>query len=191
MSKQLIGANVGSYTFDAGLKTVTLSGISNLTLDQVLLITNVTTNTKIYQFNNPLLGGFITSNIITLNFDTTTMSNTDILQIYVELEDSDYQKAIRIVDSSGNELDIVDGRLPVSSKPPSPGPSETLITRTLIGTYSGSDNDNLYTITNGKTLTVNFFSVSGESNGKGMQFSLYEDPNGDLSVLNKYQLNFW
>lgn len=84
--KQLIGVDLGSYTFNKTAKTVTLSGINTIPLEQVLLITNVTSNVVIYQFNNPALGGSIASNVITLDYDTSAMDNSDRLQIFIEYD---------------------------------------------------------------------------------------------------------
>lgn len=83
--KILIGTDQGSYTFNALSKTVTLTNLPTLTLDQVLLITNITNNEIIY---SPIItgkGGVISNNIITLSFDTTNMNNSDELQIFVSL----------------------------------------------------------------------------------------------------------
>jgi hypothetical protein len=82
--KLLIGSDIGGYTFDASAKTITLSGIATLSLEQILLITNVTTQKIIYQFNHTTLGGSILNNVITLTYDTTLMSDTDKLQIFIE-----------------------------------------------------------------------------------------------------------
>ena len=85
MSKKLIGHDVGSYTFDASAKTITFSGLPTITLDQILLITNVTDNIIIYNFSNPLLGGTLVGSVLTLDYDVTLQSDTDILQIYIDL----------------------------------------------------------------------------------------------------------
>ena len=92
MTKILVGNNGIDYTFDASAKTVTITGLtSDLRLDQVLLITNITDNELIYSFADPDLGGSVSSNVITLNFDTTPMSDTDELQIdLVYNNDQDY-----------------------------------------------------------------------------------------------------
>lgn len=82
--KQFVGTEVGGYTFDAAAGTVTLTGLDTLNLEQVLLITNVTTNQVIYQFNTPALGGTISSNVISLDFDTSAMNNADRLQIIID-----------------------------------------------------------------------------------------------------------
>jgi len=80
MAKNLIT----SYTFDASLKTVTFSDYTSISLDGVLLITNVTDGIGIFQFNSPTLGGTVAANVLTLEYDTTTMSDTDNLQIWYD-----------------------------------------------------------------------------------------------------------
>ena len=85
MAKQL----ARNYTFSAPAKTVVIPG--NYTLNQLLLITNVTRNTIVYNFADPNLGatrsydsaGDLTT--FTLIYDTTAaMASSDILQIYVD-----------------------------------------------------------------------------------------------------------
>lgn len=84
--KMLVGVDQGGYTFDASAQTVTLTGLNTLALEQVLLITNVTDNVIIYNFAKPTLGGSISSNVITLTYDTTSMSDTDDLQIFIDYD---------------------------------------------------------------------------------------------------------
>lgn len=74
-----------TYTFNALSKTITFNSNDIIDLTNVLIITNVTTNTIIYNFANPLMGGTILNNVLTLTYNTTTMSNTDKLQIYLDL----------------------------------------------------------------------------------------------------------
>ena len=73
------------YTFNASAKTVTVNVTETVTLNRILLITNVSTNAIIYNFANPLQGGVIANNVLTLDFDTTSMSNSDSLQIFLDL----------------------------------------------------------------------------------------------------------
>lgn len=70
------------YTFNASARTITFAGA--ITLDQLLLITNVTDNVIIYNFADPTLGGSLVGDVLTLVYNTTSMSNTDVLQIFVE-----------------------------------------------------------------------------------------------------------
>ena len=94
--KQLIGKDVGAYTFDAVAKTVTITGLDRLVLEDVLLITNVTDNLIIYQFNEATKGGSIAANVITLTYDTTSMSNTDRLQIWVDYNQGDLWQSLSL-----------------------------------------------------------------------------------------------
>jgi len=99
MGKRLIF----DYTFDASAKTITLKDV--YAQKRFLLITNVTTGDIIYQFNDAALGF---SNIsfdyaefkttVTLSFDTTSMNDTDELQILLEEESTDITVNDRFVD---------------------------------------------------------------------------------------------
>ena len=78
-----------NYTFDASAKTITVDGY--YPLREFQLITNTTDNIIIYNFANPSLGGSVSYNsttektTITLTYDTTSMSDEDELQIFVDI----------------------------------------------------------------------------------------------------------
>jgi hypothetical protein len=83
MAKKLLSSS--EYTFNANTGTVTFGdSLTGLELQNVELITNVTTNTVIYQFNKSGFGGSLTGLILTLDYDTSAMSDTDDLQIFIE-----------------------------------------------------------------------------------------------------------
>lgn len=87
--KLLVGSDgYTSYAFSPSSKQVTFTGIDNLTLENILIITNVTDNKIIYNFADPLNGGLLNGNILTLTYNTTTMSSTDALQIFVDVMDT-------------------------------------------------------------------------------------------------------
>lgn len=73
-----------NYSFDATAKTVTFNTTDTITLEQLLIITNVSTNKIIYNFADPNAGGYISNNTLVLNYDTTTMSSSDKLQIFLD-----------------------------------------------------------------------------------------------------------
>lgn len=75
---------VENYTFNATTKQVTFTDYTTVSLESVLLITNVTDNIIIYNFADPAKGGTISGNVLTLDFDTSSMSNSDKLQIFIE-----------------------------------------------------------------------------------------------------------
>jgi hypothetical protein len=73
-----------NYSFNAAAKTVTFNTTDVITLEQLLIITNVTVNKIIYNFADPNAGGTIVNNVLTLDFDTTSMSSGDKLQIFID-----------------------------------------------------------------------------------------------------------
>lgn len=75
---------ITNYTFNAASRTVTFLGYSRILLDSILIITNVASNTIIYNFAGTGKGGTVSGNVLTLDFDTSAMSNSDPLQIYYE-----------------------------------------------------------------------------------------------------------
>jgi len=92
--KTLLDSDCGySYVFapgTSGVGTIALSGINKqITLEQILVITNVTDGIIIYNFAEPGKTGSVANNIITLNTDTSSMSSSDILQIFIDICDPD------------------------------------------------------------------------------------------------------
>ncbi len=81
MPKILVGINRGEYVFNKTAKTITFSNMGDVKLEQIRLVTNVTDNVIIYQFNKPAKGGTLTTNVLTLDYDTSTMDDADILAI--------------------------------------------------------------------------------------------------------------
>lgn len=74
----------GSYSFDKTAKTVTVIGTpytTYFTKEGLLLITNTSTNDIIYNFGCDGYGGTISGDTITLEYDTTSMVNTQSIQI--------------------------------------------------------------------------------------------------------------
>lgn len=75
---------ITNYTFDASAKTITLADYTTVLLEQWLVVTNVTDNVMIYNFVDPTLGGTAATNVLTLTYDTASMSDTDDLQIFID-----------------------------------------------------------------------------------------------------------
>ncbi len=73
-----------TYTFSPSTKQVTFITNQTISLERLLLITNVTTNQIIYNFANPSAGGTVSNKVLTLDYDTISMSPSDKLQIYLE-----------------------------------------------------------------------------------------------------------
>jgi len=100
MTKLIVGVDKGSYTFNPINKTISLTNFNTLSLENILLITNVTKNTIIYNFADSSLGATITNNIITLiGADTSAMSSNDDLQIFIE---DGQDLAVQVLDALSN-----------------------------------------------------------------------------------------
>lgn len=72
---------VTEYTFDASAQTI--SSPEFVDLKKILLITNLTDGIDIFDPARPTLGGTLSNGTLTLEYNTTTMSNTDDIQIFV------------------------------------------------------------------------------------------------------------
>jgi len=75
---------VENYSFNAATRQITLTDYTSVDLEALLLITNVTDNIIIYNFAGEGKGATIAANVVALDFDTTSMSNSDKLQIFID-----------------------------------------------------------------------------------------------------------
>jgi len=73
-----------NYSFNKLTKQITFTDINPIRLDSILLITDVTANIIIYNFADPLKGGTVATNVLTLTYDTSALNNTDKLQIFYD-----------------------------------------------------------------------------------------------------------
>lgn len=107
MAKQLIGNGSNSYVFDASAGTITFSGIT-LQPHQLLLINNVTRNTIIY---NPFAVGqgysSYSNGVLTLEFDTSTHADTDVLQIFYDNSDEAFAAITRLSEELSHALRLM------------------------------------------------------------------------------------
>jgi len=80
--RQVLGP--GEYSFDASAKTVTFL-IAPIPQEHILGIWNVTSGQKmIYYPQTAGFGGTVAGSVLTLDFDTTAMNDTDILLVFWE-----------------------------------------------------------------------------------------------------------
>lgn len=87
--KKLLGVDVdGSAVLTPGAANsglVTFTGLT-LSLEQILIITNVTRNTIIYNFADTTTGAVsFVDNVLTLKLSTTSYSADDVLQVFVDV----------------------------------------------------------------------------------------------------------
>ena len=111
MAKHVI---LESYTFTPSTKTIVVNG-KQIRQEQLLLITNVTRNTVLYNFSDPNLGAASYTTAVTtdarnvpletttiiLNYNTTSMSSSDKLAILVEETYQEFAPAETFFDPVG------------------------------------------------------------------------------------------
>ena len=95
---------VKNYTFNAVAKTVTSTDFSSIEI--ILSILNVTTGDIIYLPNNPNKGGTLSNGVLTLDYNTTSMSDTDKLQIIIENSVKNFKWSFSKVIASGVDTDF-------------------------------------------------------------------------------------
>ena len=83
--KQLVGSDIGSYTFDPSTRQITLLNIISINTSNVLVITNIDKKETLYNFADDINYISINNNTITLSNHCTGMSSTDKLQIWLDL----------------------------------------------------------------------------------------------------------
>jgi hypothetical protein len=93
--KRLLGTDIaGSYTFNPTAKTIEFRGLAeNITLDNILLITNVSRNIIIYNFADVNKGEqSFSNNVLTLTYDTAGagMASSDVLQIFLDVNSGSF-----------------------------------------------------------------------------------------------------
>lgn len=80
---------ITDYTFVAATGKITFTDETTINLGQILLIVNVVDGIIIYNFADPTKGGTVLGNVLTLNWNTTAMSDTDSLLIYYDVPEKD------------------------------------------------------------------------------------------------------
>ena len=105
MAKHVI---LEAYAFNAGTRTITITG-KTIRREQLVLITNVTTNTVIYNFADSSLTASsytlsqtsnVESTVIVLTYNTGSMSNTDKLSIIVDETNETFLPAEYLMDAN-------------------------------------------------------------------------------------------
>jgi hypothetical protein len=103
---------IDNYVFNPRERTIIFSDYDVISLERVLLITNVTRGVIIYSFADPSKGGSVSGNVLFLNYDTSEMSEDDRLQIWYEdpslpaLDNGALRDLLETVASNTSNLDI-------------------------------------------------------------------------------------
>lgn len=82
--------DTSTFTFDASAQTITFD--TKYELVHILLITNVTDNIILFNFGCDGFGGSISGKTLTLEYNTTGMSDTDDIQIILYDVDGESDK---------------------------------------------------------------------------------------------------
>lgn len=106
MSKKLVPK--ANYSFSASGKQITFVSFTELTdIEQILFIENITDNIIIYMpqaEEYSTYGGTLSTNVLTLNYDTSAMGDTDSLQIFIDVPKNENASIVTIEDSEGDEF---------------------------------------------------------------------------------------
>lgn len=95
-------ALIKDYVFDPNLGTITLS--KAVGLEALLVITNVTRNTILYNFADPLKGCTVVDTVITLETNTSGMLNTDTLQVFIDEPNTDFESLAQDINDGLSEM---------------------------------------------------------------------------------------
>ena len=95
-------ALIKDYVFDPNLGTITLS--KAVGLESLLVITNVTRNTILYNFADPLKGCTVVDTVITLETSTSGMLNTDTLQVFIDEPNTDFESLAQDINDGLSEM---------------------------------------------------------------------------------------
>lgn len=110
---------IQNYTFNKTAKTVTFNDFTTIDLNRVLLVVNVTDNIILFNFADPTRKATVSGNVLTLEYDTGAMENTDKLLIYYDDPTQEIYMALKIIanlisrpiwlDSTGRLKVTIDG----------------------------------------------------------------------------------
>ena len=147
---------VTTYVFSASANTITSTSFNSL--ESVLLITNVSRNAILYNFADNTLGGSLVGNVLTLAKDCSGMSDADLLQIFIDTPNTDFEylnallasglaEIVHQLQSIRNDGGMADaaGRVRVAIESGSVGISGTVATLTNL-TNIGTQNGTLFLI---------------------------------------------
>ena len=185
--KKLLGSDIsGSYTFNPAAKTITFSGLpQSIILSNILLITNTTANTIIYNFADSTNGAAsFTNNVLTLDYNTASMNSTDVLQIYLDLPS--YEESLHDLLRRMNKLlesnAVVDNRLrqrvtidAIGNSTAGSSPTEVTTTIPISGTVSlSSGTGNLNTSQIVATSAANPYTNTSYTVGHVMEGPVHQ-----------------
>lgn len=171
---------VHEYIFNAASQTIRSKEFTRLNI--IALITNVTAGIIIYNFADPAKGGTLSGDTLTLDFNTTSMSNSDDLQIIVhtgtDIDRIGFAKAIANgVDTdfftlrqtgSGQTVNQTGGNLVITSGVTAR--SETIIRSNQ--SYSGGIRFKIQNLLSQRIANQQFFAELVDVVGDGLAYNI-------------------
>lgn len=115
-----------------------------------------------------------------INDSISTEDDAELVKSILSAEDTDT--------GTFDNVKSTDGRLLVSQEVVAPAGTTAIDEQAFGDVSTTSGTDTIYTITNGTTLTIQLLHATAEDETGGSLVELFEDPNGDLSVLNRIGL---
>ena len=96
---------IKSYVFNKTLKSIAFTEYTSIRRDSIRMIANVTAGIIIYNYADPLKGGTVLGNVLTLEYDTAAMNDLDDLQIVYNTDDlhASQAKQDEIIDAITNK----------------------------------------------------------------------------------------
>jgi hypothetical protein len=112
---------IQNYTFDASAKTITFTGYTSIILERIYLVENVTRGIKYYTFNKRTTDS-VTTNVLTLAYDTTAHDDADKLAIFYDdpLASEHIQGNVAHDDADAGNPVGIGGLAHASATPPTP-----------------------------------------------------------------------
>lgn len=79
---------ITNYSFNRTAKTITFNDYSSINKENILAVINTTSAVTIYRPDVLTIGGAVSTNVLTLTYDTSAMNDTDDLLIYYDDENA-------------------------------------------------------------------------------------------------------
>ena len=144
----LIGSDVGEFVFSASSKTVKILNVPyTLKLKNILGVINYTTGQILFNAIRPTTGGSISNNILTQEADLSENSDSDELQVWVDIPElsnlSDVVESVRALRQLLHPLTATADRSSNRQRVTAILESGTVTTCTTVGTVNTVTNVNL------------------------------------------------
>lgn len=153
---------ITNYSFTASNGHITFPDFTPI-LNRILLITDITQNTVVYQFNKTTKGGTLSGNVLDLVFNTSSFADSDKLQIIYETKTGDpVYEVMPIADGNGNALTSTAGALDINLKSGF-GTLATAANQTTANTTLAAINTKITAVDTGNVTVVSSVLASGAS----------------------------